>query len=237
MISSKIWLNDPCPCWSGKKYKKCFGVNRFQNTCCFFLNENLNENIAYVGSFINSAAEEISKAVKCLQDNCSVQTLRSQSLLIFAFIETISKLWVSYVDYKATDNDKAAFLNRFNEFISTDANIFWKENTNLKLLDWEILYKLRCKLSHGLSVPDTQIDWKIIMINNDSNHPSASILRKKIKNLITISPTELITITTKAGMLMIDKINEENKSPDFSKRIQNMANYLQKEGAELITTQ
>ncbi|MEI7919355.1 MAG: hypothetical protein WCH65_04035 [bacterium] len=75
------------------------------------------------------------------------------------------------------------------------------------------------------------------MINNNSNHPSALLLRKKIKNLITISPTELINITTKAGMLMIDKINEEKDSPDFPKKVQNMSNYLQKEGAELITTQ
>ena len=25
-VAEKIWRNDPCPCWSGKKYKKCCSV-------------------------------------------------------------------------------------------------------------------------------------------------------------------------------------------------------------------
>lgn len=237
-MASKISPNDPCPCWSKKKYKKCHEVDRFQNTCTLFLKENLNDNIKNIQSFIDVATNEISQAVKCLQDHCKiVQTLRSQCILLFAFIETMSKLWGSFIDYKSTDRDKECVVSRFNEFIGTNNNEAWKTNTHLHNLDWEILYKLRCKLSHGLSVPDTQINWKTIMINNDSTHPSAELLRKRIKNLIAISPTELALLAIWAGKLMIDRINYNGNDIDFPQKIQNMANYLQKEWAELITSE
>ena len=229
----KIWRNDHCPCWSKKKYKKCYGEDKISNNCSKYLSENVGSNIARIQSFIDEAVNEVAIAWSCLTRSCHEKTLRIQTIIAFALAETLSKLRWSFDEIKWWD--KSVFISWFNKFLATEENPYRKDNKHIHM-DWNILYKLRCTLTHWLAMPNIQQDGKAIMICTDPQHESSEAIRKHIKWSIVISATDLSILFIEWGKIMIDHINKIKWDVWFNRKIQNIANYLDKQSSVPITS-
>lgn len=234
MWVNKISPNHLCSCGSGKKYKKCYWLaDPYQNTCAVFLKENIEKNLKHTQEFIDDAVKEISSSILLLH-NSETQSLRSQTIILCAFGETMAKIRSCFLYGKPLEQDKQVFTEWFDKFVCVDINKSWKEHDNLKALDWDIFYRLRCSLSHKLSIPNLSYHWKNIMINSNSKNENAQKLRQWIKWTIIFSPLEISKAIFEATTLMIDEINIRKDEIDFSKKLQDLANYLYKEWAVLI---
>ncbi|WP_163969599.1 YecA family protein [Oceanobacillus halotolerans] len=95
---SKIKRNDPCPCGSGKKYKKCCGANTINTNQFKSTNEELNYIHQELISFtINKYETKLNKQIKSyqkssLQDNGAITDVYNTGLIIWimfhvAFLE------------------------------------------------------------------------------------------------------------------------------------------------------
>lgn len=228
----KNWVNRACPCGSWKKYKKCYAVDKYQNTCLKFLKDNERQNIDEIQKFFDEAINEISISIHCLSGENS-STLRAQCILIFAFVETASKIRNDFVINSKEQNDKAIFVTWFDLFAINKNN-----HKYLQELDWDTLYDLRCSLAHRLWMPRFLNKDKQIMVWNNSSDEFWDQIQDAIKThwkkLIAFSPQELFLTIIRWSKLMLDKMNLTKGDLEGLKWIQRISNILKKEWATII---
>lgn len=220
-----------CPCWSWKNAKKCYyNPDHYSNNCRLFLLEKRDEYIPFIQEYLDGVIKEIVGSVGELKD---IKAIRSQISLLIILVDLLSKVWVRFNDRNnATTDNNLRLKNRFERFISTENNKYWKENEDLHKFTSDDFAKLRNSLLHKFALPkDDPITWRSIILNNDSSHKLAEQFREKH---VLLSPLELMNLIREWYVLMIDEISKNPNNIEYLKWINYIWLQLHKEWAVLM---
>jgi hypothetical protein len=201
--------NDACPCGSGKKNKKCYSVEEFQNTCQLFLEENQAKYISEIQKYLDGITKEVSESLHLLISKWVL--VRSRVILILSMVDTYTKIWWIYDDFKKPSDpskfptDSELWVEWFQKFIFVKENteyIKWSLKFEWALLDlnWADFHKVRSSLSHWF-----WLWWSKLWFLHMWDHPKVKELAKTW--LFVVNPEELFLIIWKGCTLMIDAIN------------------------------
>lgn len=234
----KIWPNDLCPCGSGKKFKKCWWMDVFQNECINFLQNNKQKRIEKIQRHIDWRTKEVSTIILEL-NQVSKQRLENTTLyefiIIFSFWGTIAYIRNLFNNYN--NWDKQSFLSFYNAFCNTKlGNQIYKEHPELTEFSWEMLYWIRSDLVHFLAIKD-DYGGKTIGLQNSPVTPEPIRLKAKKLKLSLLNPIALNKLFIRGTLLMLDEINaaESIDEKQFLLWIKRIGIELEKRSIEIVT--
>lgn len=216
---NKIGVNDPCPCNSGKKYKKCYLSE--SKSCLIYRKERRKKDIEeheknekYVTDCLLQVTEELKSLFYKTNEGDEIIPVLMQMMGIFTVIEVLGSYWYEY------QNKTGKPTERFIEFVSTfcfdEINKEYKQRKYLKNMTAEELCKLRNSIIHFYGLGKNN---KLCIIPNIARKSPQEKIDQTINNFlkirkdfIFIQPFELKSIVIQGAISMLEKFKEDLKS-------------------------
>lgn len=196
---------------------------------CMYQSTLLKENsISYSFDFKEDPKEIAEKLNKKL-------SIRSQSIVLFAYLETLRVLWTAYelktFDELVLKNASNSSIDKFiKEFCLNNRNEWFKKNSKRSgQIGVKSLRDLRNNLTHFFSVSKLGLVYSYEDIHDD--------LRKGTNNTVQfISPTDIYEMIKSAARIMLEVWSNDFKrnGSEFKERIYFVNELVRMKGANII---
>lgn len=214
--------NDPCPCGSGKKYKRCFDMN--DPNCLLYQRENrraiLKEHAEREKEVLEFLKQAVGESAGVFPDRGSkdVISLRIQMIVAFSVIDMVGSYWFEYLGKTGRTSERS--IAWYEQFCRSKDNEYcrglWKE------LSTERLYVMRNSLVHffGMGEMNEGDPGIALAANNLSDQEKETMelgfSRNKHKVMI-VRPKDFFDLVREGAIVMLEGwgkiINEARIDP------------------------
>lgn len=225
--------NDLCPCWSKKKYKKCYN-NRdpYLNTCTEFLNEIYPKAQLLIQEYADWIINEVSESLHLLKQKC----IRSQMIICFAWIDAIANLRDIYNWYN-DKSSKESFLWRVDSFLLAKKPTIEQKYMLWENIEAEWIYVMRNSLTHEFGLSSRYLSYSYIIVNWDP-YLDELFQRFRKNKMICVWPIEFSILFFHGIAYMLDEINDYNNKNalEWKIRFKRLYLFLEKNWAVELNT-
>ncbi len=102
--------------------------------------------------------------------------VRTRLLLAFSFAEVICGIFDKFYNLNLGNED--LMKKWFKEYCLTDKNQVYREHQDIKKLDENYFYKLRCSVVHAFALPEQEDKNAILFVNGNESHQNLDKFRK-----------------------------------------------------------